>query len=95
FAIEKFPELKELRRLFVGRVMHYSKEQWESDVNDILKFNVSTQDDDAKWAKTDITDIDEEESKPAALNEEGGVSGPEEQESEERKEENNVGDGNS
>ncbi|MDP1629413.1 MAG: hypothetical protein Q8L57_02220, partial [bacterium] len=94
FAIEKFPELKELRRLFVGRVMHYSQEQWESDVNDILKFNVSTQDDDARWAKTDITDIGEEESKPAALEEEGGVSGPEEQESEERKEENNVGDGN-
>ncbi len=94
FAIEKFPELKELRRLFVGRVMHYSQEQWESDVNDILKFNVSTQDDDAKWAKTDITDIDEEELEPAALKEEGGVPGPEEQESEEQREENNIGDGN-
>ncbi len=89
FAIEKFPELKELRQLFMGRVMHYSKEQWESDVNDILKFNVSVQDDNAKWAKTDVADPDQsrdpdegrdiegEESEPK---EEEGAPGPEEQE---------------
>ncbi len=73
FAIEKFPELKELRELFVGRVMHYSKEQWESDVNDILKFNVSAPDDDAKWAKTDTTDVDEEESEPVVPDEKEAV----------------------
>jgi len=84
FAIEKFPELKELRQLFVGRVMHYSKEQWESDVNDILKFNVSTRDDDAKWAKIDITDIEGEESEPKeeGAEPEGQVEGTEERSTE-------------
>ena len=31
-----------------------SSEQWKKDVMDLLKFNVSTQDDNAKWNKEGI-----------------------------------------
>ncbi len=51
FAIQKIPELRELRRLFIGRVIHSSPEQWKKDVMDLLTFNVSTRDDDAKWRR--------------------------------------------
>ncbi|MGM0406159.1 MAG: hypothetical protein ACQEQM_08470 [Thermoplasmatota archaeon] len=51
FAIAKIPELKELRRLFIGRIIHTSDEQWKKDAMDLLKFNVSTHDDGAKWNK--------------------------------------------
>ena len=49
FAIAKIPELRLLRERFIGRVIHSSHEQWKKDVMDLLKFNVSTQNDDAKW----------------------------------------------
>lgn len=51
FAIAKIPELQILRNLFIGRVIHSSKEQWKQDVMDLLKFNVVTEDDSAKWQK--------------------------------------------
>lgn len=51
FAIQKIPALQELRRLFIGRVIHSSPEQWKQDVLDLLKFNVGTLDDDTKWKK--------------------------------------------
>ncbi len=51
FAIQKLPALQTLRRLFIGRVIHSSPEQWKQDVAELLKFNVSTLDDNAKWAK--------------------------------------------
>jgi hypothetical protein len=51
FAIAKIPELKVLRELFIGRVIHSSTEQWKQDVMALLKFNVSTQEDNAKWIK--------------------------------------------
>jgi len=51
FAIAKIPALQELRRLFIGRVIHSSPEQWKKDVMDLLRFNVSAQDDNAKWKK--------------------------------------------
>lgn len=54
FAIDKIPALRELRRLFIGRVIHSSPEQWKKDVMDLLKFNVNVQDDGAKWTKTKI-----------------------------------------
>lgn len=53
FAIQKIPELRELRRLFIGRVTHFSSEQWEQDVMNLLRFNVSTLDNDVKWMKGD------------------------------------------
>jgi len=51
-ALEKLPALKNLRALFIGRVIHSSLEQWENDVSDLLKFNVSETNDDQKWLKT-------------------------------------------
>jgi len=51
YAVQKIPELKELRSLFIGRVIHSSVEQWKEDAMDLLKFNVSTKDDKAKWKK--------------------------------------------
>lgn len=51
FAIAKIPELRELRRLFIGRVIHHSDEQWKEDVKDLLRFNVSSKDDRVRWNK--------------------------------------------
>jgi len=51
FAIAKIPALRELRQLFIGRVIHGTPEQWKNDVMDILKFNVSATDDNLKWKK--------------------------------------------
>jgi hypothetical protein len=49
YAVRKIPSLKALRELFIGRVIHSSFEQWKSDVSDLLKFNVSVENDDMKW----------------------------------------------
>lgn len=51
YAIQKIPSLRVLRSLFIGRVIHSSSEQWEQDVMALLKFNVSTRDDEKKWKK--------------------------------------------
>jgi hypothetical protein len=51
FSIQKIPGLRELREAFIGRVVHSSLEQWKNDVLELLKFNVSTSDDKAKWVK--------------------------------------------
>jgi len=51
FAVQRLPGLQTLRHLFIGRVIHASPEQWKQDVMDLLKFNVSTKDDTAKWTK--------------------------------------------
>ncbi|MEK7580078.1 MAG: hypothetical protein AAB465_00475 [Patescibacteria group bacterium] len=85
FSMAKIPEIKLMRELFIGRVIHRDNEQWQKDVNDLLKFNVSNADDAAKWQKA------ETESEPVAL---GGerVFGPEKQESEEQGEEDNEGE---
>lgn len=50
YAAQKIPSLKILRRLFIGRVIHSSFDQWKADVSDLLSFNMSA-DDDAKWEK--------------------------------------------
>ncbi|MDI6800333.1 MAG: hypothetical protein QMD53_06700 [Actinomycetota bacterium] len=41
FTMQKVPALRELRRLFIGRVIHSSPEQWKNDVMQLLKSNVS------------------------------------------------------
>lgn len=41
-AIAKVPSLRELRRLFIGRVMHHSPEQWKGAVTQLLESNAST-----------------------------------------------------
>ncbi len=51
FALQRLPSLQNLRRLFIGRVTHLSSEQWKADVMDLLRFNVGTRDDSAKWKK--------------------------------------------
>jgi hypothetical protein len=42
YAVQKIPELRELRRLFIGRVIHSSPEQWQQDIRSLLAFNVSS-----------------------------------------------------
>jgi len=49
FAVRSIPALQTLRQLFIGRVIHSSPEQWKKDVEDLIKFNTSAQDDSAKW----------------------------------------------
>lgn len=49
FSLQKLPALKMLRSLFIGRVIHSSPEQWENDVKDLLKFNISAKDDKVKY----------------------------------------------
>nr|MDO8098621.1 hypothetical protein [Candidatus Njordarchaeota archaeon] len=51
FAIQKIPALRELRQLFIGRVIHSTPDQWRKDAMDLLKFNVSAKDEEAKWKK--------------------------------------------
>jgi hypothetical protein len=50
-AVQRIPSLKLLRNLYIGRVIHATSEQWKSDVIDLLRFNVTTQDDSTKWKK--------------------------------------------
>jgi hypothetical protein len=50
-AVQRIPSLRLLRSLFIGRVVHASPGQWKSDVVDLLRFNVTTQDDSVKWKK--------------------------------------------
>lgn len=56
FAIAKIPALRQLRQLFIGRVIHSSPEQWKNDVMDLLKFNVSTMDDAVRRTKGETVD---------------------------------------
>jgi hypothetical protein len=51
FSIQKLPALRTLRQLFIGRVIHSSTEQWQKDVIDLLRFNISTKDDSVRWAE--------------------------------------------
>jgi hypothetical protein len=40
-AVSKVPALQELRRLFIGRVIHNSPEQWKEAVLQLLKSNAN------------------------------------------------------
>jgi hypothetical protein len=51
YAAQKISSLRELRKLFIGRVIHSSFEQWKSDVADLLTFN-KTAPDGARWEKS-------------------------------------------
>ena len=48
-ALQRIPSLQLIRSLFIGRIIHSSPEQWKNDVMELLKFNVTAQDDTAKW----------------------------------------------
>ena len=52
YAVDRMPSLRTLRRLFIGRVSHRTREQWREDVTDLLKFNIEVTDDDLKWMKS-------------------------------------------
>jgi hypothetical protein len=51
YSVSAIPELRTLRWLYVGRVIHSSPEQWQADLADLLAFNTSTADDKAQWKK--------------------------------------------
>ncbi|VVC71634.1 Uncharacterised protein [uncultured archaeon] len=61
-AVQKIPELRMLRELFIGRVIHSSDAAWKKDVNGLLSFNVSAKSDAEKWAKfAESTESEEKE----------------------------------
>lgn len=49
FSMAKIPEIKLMRELFIGRVIHRDDEQWQKDVKNLLGFNISSKDDKEKW----------------------------------------------
>jgi hypothetical protein len=49
YAVNKLPSLKLLRERYIGRVMHRTKEQWEKETEEILRFNVESRKDSEKW----------------------------------------------
>lgn len=50
YAVQKISSLNDLRKLFIGRVIHSSFDQWKSDVIQLLEFNMGT-DSDGRWQK--------------------------------------------
>ncbi len=58
YAMQKIPSLQILRNLFIGRVIHSSDAQWQQDAMDLLRFNVTTPDDTARWTKAGEEDAD-------------------------------------
>ena len=52
YAVSKIPALQELRRLFIGRVAHYSLQQWQQDIRDLLSFNIRNPDENV-WNKNE------------------------------------------
>jgi hypothetical protein len=51
YSVAALPELRALRWLYVGRVMHVSPEQWQADLQSLLAFNTATTDDKTVWSK--------------------------------------------
>jgi len=55
FSMAKIPEIKLMRELFIGRVIHSDNKQWQEDVKNLLVFNLNSKDDKEKWQKTEKT----------------------------------------
>ena len=53
FAISKIAELRELRERFIGRVIHLNFDYWKNKIQELLKFNVDTVDEKAKFNKVE------------------------------------------
>ena len=66
----KIPEIKLMRELFIGRVIHRDNKQWQEDVKNLLHFNISCEDDATKWQK--IEEAAEKETEPHQENEARG-----------------------
>ena len=43
-ALQRIPPLQLLRTMYMERVIHSSPEQWKSDVIELFRFNLTTQD---------------------------------------------------
>ena len=56
FSMAKIPEIKLMRELFIGRVIHRDNEQWQKGVTDLLTFNVNSNDNAEKWSSDEIID---------------------------------------
>lgn len=56
FSMAKIPEIKLMRELFIGRVIHRDDEQWQKGVSDLLVFNVNSNDDAEKWSSDEKID---------------------------------------
>ena len=50
YAARRIPSFTELRNIFVGRIIHSSLDQWKSDVQALLNFNMTAKD-DSRWQK--------------------------------------------
>jgi hypothetical protein len=48
-ALHRIPSLQFIRSMFIGRIIHSLPEQWKSHVMELLKFNLTAQDDTIKW----------------------------------------------
>lgn len=65
FSVARLPELRMLRDLYIGRVIHSSPEQWKRDVEDLLRFNVTAAGDDERCRGGEVlADGEEEEALP-------------------------------
>lgn len=51
YAVNKLSSLKLLRERYIGRVAHINPEQWMKDTEDLLKFNVESQEDSDIWRR--------------------------------------------
>jgi hypothetical protein len=78
-AVARIPELRALRDVYIGRVIHSSYENWNEDIANLLAFNIHSGDDNAKWLKSQLPDAGEEKIDNEELLEEQTVPGQEEQ----------------
>ena len=52
FAISKIAELRDLREKFIGRVIHLNFKSWKASIEELLKFNVTTTEEKARFRKS-------------------------------------------
>lgn len=54
YAVAALPELRALRRSFIGRIAHLSPEQWQADIMSLLAFNTAVGDNEAVWSRSGL-----------------------------------------
>ncbi len=52
FAISKISELRDLREKFIGRVIHLNFKSWKANIEELLKFNVTSTEEKAQFKKS-------------------------------------------
>jgi hypothetical protein len=70
YSLQKLPLLRELRSIYLGRIIHSAFDSWQSRVQDILTFNVSTLDDKQRWSKEKEAGLEEAGLEETCLEEE-------------------------